>query len=265
MLYGQEDEEEAEVGQSITDAEAEDAARARADLELVAAAYPDEVQLPPELDRDDDGGATAERELKFPILFTLRFDPASTVQLEIPAGYPTRGPGLRVASYRSNSAESKLQMELAVSAIRKASLECLEDGVEAALACCAAGLESWREGGTADLLLSAEQPFTGREESTTASALHRNSLDADLIDNPTLSLGSRDHAEAVEWISGDPIVEKKSVFQAHVCRISREAQVLAALHHLLDGNSKLQRATHNMVRSIFTYQKREMPTSSLFV
>jgi hypothetical protein len=259
MLFYQEDEEVAEGRQSIIDVES-DVARALADLELVAAAYPDEVELPPELKNAESEDGANERAIIFPIQFELRFNPASIVKLEMPAGYPTRGPGLRVVSYRSNSAECKPRLELAVSAIRKASLKCFEDGIEAALACCAAGLESWRE--WSDLPLS-KHPTVDRadsEASTSAIALDGNSLVVDHIDNSALPFGSSELPEAVEWVSGNPIVEKKSVFQAHVCRIACEAQVRAALHRLIDGNSKLQRATHNMVRSILSYEKRVMPT-----
>jgi hypothetical protein len=217
----------------------ESLSRALADLEIVASAYPDEVQLPGNLQRwmqrGDNGSNDSTRNAKegdrvqFPIRFTLYFDPISFVLLEITAGYPSRGAGLRVVSFRNNSSENKARMELAVSAIREASLECLEDGVEAGLMCCSAGLDRWNEG------------VDGALSSTPCDT----SDDALRIDEAV------EGSNSLVWVSGDPIVEKKSVFQAHVCRISTEAQAQPALRILIGGSSKLQRATHNMVRCGF--------------
>jgi Uncharacterized protein family UPF0029 len=222
-------------GDDDTEDEAEESlARALADVELVASAYPDEVQLPGNLQRwmkrDDANDHTANaiegNNVQFPIRFTLHFDLTSFVLLEMTAGYPSRGAGLRVVSFRNNSSENKARMELAVSAIREASLECLEEGVEAGLMCCSVGLDRWNEG--AD----------GAASSTLC----------DTIDHIVRSDEDAEGSYVLSWVSGDPIVEKKSVFQAHVCRISMEAQVQSALRKLIGGSSKLQRATHNMVR-----------------
>jgi Uncharacterized protein family UPF0029 len=163
--------------------------------------------------------------VQFPIRFTLYFDPTSFVLLEMTAGYPSRGAGLRVVSFRNNSSENKARMELAVSAIREASLECLEDGVEAGLMCCSVGLNRWSEG---------------------ADGAASRTL-CDTTDHVMTSDEDAEGSDALIWVSGDPIVEKKSVFQAHVCLISTEAQVQSALRKLIGGSSKLQRATHNMV------------------
>jgi hypothetical protein len=216
--------------------EAEDSlARTLADLELVASAYPDEVQLPGNLQRwmhreDSENGRTQnfkdDNVVQFPIRFTLYFDPISFVLLEITAGYPSRGAGLRVVSFRNNSSENKARMESAVSAIRLASLECLEEGVEAGLMCCSAGLDRWNEG---------------------ADGAASGTL-CDTVDDTSNSDECPEGSDALCWVSGDPVVEKKSVFQAHVCRISTEVQAQSALRKLIGGSSKLQRATHNMVR-----------------
>ena len=56
------------------------------------------------------------------------------------------------------------------------------------------------------------------------------------------------HEKQHVWISGEPLVDRKSTFVAHICRVVTERDVHEALHQLLDRNSKLQRATHNMVR-----------------
>jgi hypothetical protein len=233
MENGNDDENDAE------DDTEESLARALADMEIVASAYPDEVLLPGNLQRwmqrgynssnDPTPNAKESDQVQFPIRFTLYFDPISFVLLEITAGYPSRGAGLRVVSFRNNSSENKARMELAVSAIREASLECLEDGVEAGLMCCSAGLERWNEG------------VDGALSSTRCDAID----DASRIDEGV------EGSDSLVWVSGDPIVEKKSVFQAHVCRVSTEAQAQPALRILIGGSSKLQRATHNMVRSGF--------------
>lgn len=41
-------------------------------------------------------------------------------------------------------------------------------------------------------------------------------------------------------------MDRKSTFRAHACRVDSEQAVHEALFQLIDGNSKLQRASHNM-------------------
>ena len=48
------------------------------------------------------------------------------------------------------------------------------------------------------------------------------------------------------WISGQPLLDRKSSFQAHLCEVYSENDVREALYQLLTSSSKIQRATHNM-------------------
>ena len=70
------------------------------------------------------------------------------------------------------------------------------------------------------------------------------------------SLGRDEHASngdnttSIEkhyhWISGEPLLDKKSSFQAHLCEVHSEEDVRGALQQLLTSSSKIQRASHNM-------------------
>ena len=183
--------------------------RALADLEILQAAYPEEVSV------TADAGAAAS----FPLRFTLRLDAASFCEMELLEGYPTKS-GVGIVLYRS---PHKSRIETVAETIRRTARECLEDEMEGALACCGAALETWQD------QLTHEKEEAQQTRPVANSASPRNA--------PQKRYG---------WISGEPLMDRKSTFQAHVCRISTEKEVYEALHQLLDGNSKLQRATHNM-------------------
>ena len=65
--------------------------------------------------------------------------------------------------------------------------------------------------------------------------------------NERLRMDRADTETCYKWISGKPLMDKKSTFQAHLCRVSTERDVYAALDQLIAGSSKLQRASHNML------------------
>lgn len=188
--------------------------RALADIEMLQAAYPDEVSV------DDDKDDTAPP--AFPLHCSLHLSPDSFVQLEFVRGYPTLT-GLQICRYRS---PHKARMDAVVCAIRQASLECLSDQVEGGFTCCAAALDAWNEHESAEI--------------TTAILEEEDEFQEEIQQSQT--------TPPVEWITGEALVDRKSSFVARVCRVSSERQVHEALHQLIDGNSKLQRATHNMVR-----------------
>ena len=192
--------------------EKESLERALADIEMLSAAYPDET--------------STEASASFPLHISLRLSDTAHVVLELDQGYPVNAP-VRVVSHRCVAAE-KTMIEAAVVAIRSTAMECQQDGMEGSLACCAAALEVWQD------MLDKE----GNLLESGGSVSVENTPGASLMDQ-----------KSFEWIAGEPLLDRKSTFQARVCRITSEADVHLALFQLLDGNSKLQRATHNMVRS----------------
>ena len=196
--------------------------RALADIEMIVAAYPDECH----------GDETTTTNSNFPLRWTINFSETAFVTLELTSGYPTET-GVQVSSYRSSPTE-KHRIETTVAKIRAASQECLLDGMEGGFACCSIALETWNE----------------YEESGT-QALSTNDPESNLTKNQEESLDSASEdtktTTRYKWITGEPLVDRKSTFQAHLCHVSTERDVYAALDQLIRGSSKIQRATHNML------------------
>jgi hypothetical protein len=218
--------------------------RALADLELLQAAYPDEVTTTTTTgtctttttNADTTAGEKLGLCTSFPLQFTLTLSEHAGVTMELTAGYPTTT-GVQIATYRSNKAHDKGRLEATVSAIRRVSLECQHDEIEGGFQCCSTALETWND----HLLVLNKSTVEEQEEDA------RNSLDtmeaSALILQPTTTY---------EWVSSQEALEdKKSKFVAHLCRVHSEWQVREALHQLLSSSSKLQRASHNMVGLFF--------------
>lgn len=199
--------------------------RAVADLEMLAAMYPDETSV---------SEAVSTSTSTFPLKVTFHFSETAHIQLELVSGYPT-DTGIQVVSYRS-SPDEKARMEEAVTAFRSTAKECLDDGIEGCFACCAAALESWNDfdDGSNDL---------GNKDTEIDPSVEGTELaQEEAVPQPP--------EKVFHWISGEPFVDRKSTFQAHACRISSDKDVKEALHQLLDGNVKLKRTTHNMVSAV---------------
>ena len=63
----------------------------------------------------------------------------------------------------------------------------------------------------------------------------------------------------IHWITSEQtLIDRKSVFQAHLCQVSNEDMVKRAVHKLIQGSTKIQRATHNM----FAYRFSEKSLSN---
>ena len=180
--------------------------RALADAEMMAAAYPEEVEI---LDNHHDSLQHIQ----------LRLSDKAHCVLVLPQGYPDVP--LEVERYRS---VEKSRMEAVVAAIREKAQEC--KGMEAGLFCCAVALEAWEAYEESSVLPLEEEDVPS--PCPPPVVMSRNST-------------------TFHWISGEPLLDRKSAFQAHLCRITKEADVRPALAELLDGNSKLRRASHNMV------------------
>jgi Uncharacterized protein family UPF0029 len=203
---------------------------ALADIELLLSAYPDEAVFAVE-----EGGSSMEHQA-FPLLVTLHLSENALMDLEFNEGYPTTV-ALKVLRYRST--KDHVRLEAAVKAVQKTALECLTDGMEAALPCCAAAFTTWNEidqvAGVSHVLNAA---------------------------SPSPGVDSNNYA--FTWTSGESLLDRKSSFQAHVCRIIADQDVKAALQQLL-SNNKIMRATHNMVRKrssathTFSHQRRLYP------
>jgi hypothetical protein len=185
--------------------------RALSDLELLASAYPDETH------------STTAR-IQFPLHVTLKLSDTAHCQLEYTEGYPETS-NVQISSYRSSRSDEKARMEAAVTAIRRTAEDCLQEGIEGGLACCAAAMEAWSDEGVNTTIVEDEEEEVVVKTEQTASKQY-------------------------EWMSGEPLLDRKSTFQAHVCRIFSQSDVSPALQQLLQSNSKLRRATHHMVRSV---------------
>jgi hypothetical protein len=199
--------------------------RAVADLEMLSAMYPDETSV---------SEAVSASTSTFPLQISFRFSETAHIQLELVVGYPI-DTGIQVVKYRS-SPDEKARMEEAVTAFRSTAKECLDDGIEGCFACCAAALETWNDfddGG--DELGNNHAEIDPSAEGTEAA-----------LQEPV----PQPPEKVFHWISGEPLVDRKSTFIAHACRISSDKDVREALHQLLDGNAKLKRTTHNMVSAV---------------
>ena len=178
--------------------------RALADVEMLQAAYPDEV--------DVVAGAV-------PPQLHIHLSSDSFVTIEFPVGYPASS-GVEVVSQRC---PDKNRIDRVVRALRQAAQDCLDEACEGGLACCAAALEAWQlqdDEGTAIPL--EELPHVAA-----AGFMCRH----------------------FDWMSGTPILDRKSTFQAHACRVHTESEVHRALQQLISNSPRIQKAYHNMVSS----------------
>jgi hypothetical protein len=177
--------------------------RALADLEMLKAAYPDEV-------------SSSSETTTFPLRCSLHLSSDSFVELEFVHGYPVTS-GLQISSYRS---PEKVRMDAVVRAIRETAQECLDEEAEGGFLCCAAALEAWNDDTSHQTEEAIQEDLQGPKPPPPST---------------------------VQWVTGGTLVDRKSIFQAHACRVTSEQEVHEALHQLIDSNSKLKRCTHNMV------------------
>ena len=194
-----------------------DLERALADVEMLTSAYPDETTIP--------ATATAA----FPLSITLHLSEQAHCVLQYVEGYPERT-NIQIASYRcSHQKDHKARMQAVLEAVRTTAAACLEEGMEGGLSCCAAALEAWNE--------SPETAIVNDDDDNESGVSTLSSLMPPVPQRRFV------------WHSGDPLLDRKSTFQAHVCRmIQSESDVSIALQQLLDSSNKFRRATHNMVR-----------------
>jgi len=218
--------------------------RAIADLEILTAAYPDEVIVPYELLSNENED---NHNLQFPLSFTLELpsfhnkheasssrNKTDSITMQFPKGYPVKAP-LQIHSFRCGTGNSvKSAMEQAVHAAKAAASECFEHEEEAGLMVCQAALSTWDQ-------FMQEQ----------------HQKDQDQIALQKLELQQKyahemfEDGEDIQWISSNNlIVDRKSTFQAHITVIDSDDMARRALQKLIRGSSKIQRATHNMVSHV---------------
>jgi len=188
--------------------------RARADLEIIQSCYPDEIY-------------DSSSPLKFPFQFTLKLSDHVSLTLKLEPGYPIVT-GVQIAAYQTNKTQNKACLEAVVRAVRKVSFECQEEGMEGCISCCSIAFFTWNSNNNDDDLDNESFPST---------SVDKNTENSDEIEN---------HTEFYKWISGEPLLDKKSSFQAHICKVYSESEVQESLHQLLTSSSKIQRASHNM-------------------
>ena len=204
---------------------------ALADVELLQSAYPDETEL---------ASGTPDVTKALPITVTVRLSKDSWMDLEFAEGYPVES-NISVARYRSTKEHARL--EKAVDAVRRTARECLEEGVEGALPCCAAAFEAWNE--------AQEEPATASEPSEAMADVSRPAQSTD---------------RSIPWITGPPLVDRKSTFQGHLCFVKTEEEVKCGLNQLLTSCTKIQKATHNMVGPVcFAVQHSLIPKMLLYL
>jgi hypothetical protein len=205
---------------------------ALADVEILRSAYPDETSL-------DDTPSTA-----FPLHLVLHLSETAYIQLEWNEGYPVTS-NVQVPVYRSKRPSDHARLEQAVAAVRITAASCLSEGVEGGLACCAAALDAFHSSSAVD------QHDTTKIAPDPIDDDHRNGSSSLLSRSDGAPIPSPPQQQPVyTWMIGEPLVDRKSVFLAHLCRIHVESQVEPAIQQLLHSHSKYQRATHNMVRAV---------------
>ena len=224
--------------------------RAIADLEMLSAAYPDEVNIPydlPSFENDDQAS-----KLSFPFTFTLTLpDPstitntgspstsnnksASFITMDLPKGYPTKA-ALKIQSYRcgggsTESSMTKYPMEQSVQAAQNAALECFENEEEAGFQVCQAAISTWEE--------FIQELYEKDQDELALAQLELQ----DKHEKVMLEEG-----EGITWISStNLLIDRKSTFQAHITVVNSDDMVQRALRKLIGGSTKIQKATHNMV------------------
>ena len=216
--------------------------RASADLEILCAAYPEEIAIfgaDVELAMGEDDAANSIPPW-FPLVFTLTLpetiDDAlsyssspkrfgGNVTMEFPKGYPSKK--LQVVKYRTSPSIKKEFIEQVVTCVRASATEAVEiyGGEECGLACCAAAIECWNE------CLEREM-----EDNARVTSIQEPPQDAITNDD-----------DDIQWITAEnTLVDRKSVFQAHLCVVNSDDMVRRAVNKLIQGSNKIQRASHNM-------------------
>lgn len=216
--------------------------RAISDLQILLAAYPDEILLDGQSSNGDNDDF--DRPNWFPLIFTLTLPKdghkfGASVTMEFPKGYPT-SKSLEVISYRSSPTVKKEIIEQVVNAINQTAFEALNTygGEECGLTCCAAAIDSWTT------LIEAEQQIISDQEQAAVEVQNQERINQDDLD--------------IHWITSEnTLIDRKSVFQAHLCIVSSEDMVKRAVNKLIEGSTKIQRATHNMV-STYTSTPKQM-------
>ena len=207
---------------------------ARADLELLQAAYPDEI------DMDDDTRSDNAEASNFPLTARLHFSKTASCQLQWRHGYPATST-VEIISCRAKDSHEQQWLEQALHAWRSMAREWEgQEGV--GLVCCAAAMEAWNNSTTSEGVTAAAEIVDDENAALDQDADEDYSNKKDRTHQQAMPSLSHDYI----WISGEPLVDRKSTFQAHVCRLQKEADVAAALHQLLTSSSKMQRATHHM-------------------
>jgi len=215
--------------------------RASADLEILCAAYPEEIKIFQSEDEfitneSSEAGLEHSLPLWFPLIFTLALpgsldgSPQATqkiggnLTMEFPKGYPSRK--LQIISFRSSPSIKKEYIEKVVACVQTTATDAvdLHGGEECGLQCCATAIECWTE------CLEEEQAQQVEE----------------FVESADIAIGT-ELDDGIKWISAETtLVDRKSVFQAHVCIVNSDAMVTVAVDKLISGSSKIQRAAHNM-------------------
>ena len=234
------EEESEETSELESDLYQESFERASADLEILCAAYPEEIKI---LKSGDEFNESSEGDIEhtlpswFPLILTLALpgslddgSPKVTqkfggnLTMEFPKGYPSKK--LQIISFRTSPSINKEYIEKVVACVQTTATEAVDlyGGEECGLQCCATAIECWTE------CLAEEQ----------AQQVEEFIEDADIAIDAELE-------DSINWISAETtLVDRKSVFQAHVCIVDSDAMVKVAVQKLICGSSKIQRASHNM-------------------
>mmetsp|Transcript_3118 Transcript_3118/g.5796 ORF Transcript_3118/g.5796 Transcript_3118/m.5796 type:complete len:374 (-) Transcript_3118:348-1469(-) len=253
--------------------------RASADLEILCAAYPQEISIFVQPDSSRNCSTEAEERDNddvllmnhhhmehyqipswFPLIFTLSLPSSlddvnitcqqkfgANVTMEFPAGYPTQKP-LQVISYRISPSINKEYIEKVVSCVQKAATESsglYGGGQECGLQCCAAALDCWNE------CLTRQQEEHENVQNQPVTDDHNSFITEECkhVQRPQ---------DEIHWISADKtLVDRKSVFQAHVCAVHSDEMVKRAVNQLIESSSKIQRATHNMYAYRFVEKTKD--------
>ena len=212
---------------------------ARADLELLQAAYPDEIAMD-----DATGTSSFTNAACFPLMARLHFSKTASCQLQWRHGYPTSS-NVEIIAWRAKDSSEQQRLEQALQAWRHMALE-WEGHEGVGLVCCAAAMEAWNDPSTSEAKAAAAVVEDALEEEMAACNCAADEDHTNDNCTPAATSSSSQPSSSYNWTSGEPLVDRKSIFQAHLCRLQKEADVAEALHQLLTSSSKMQRATHHM-------------------
>jgi hypothetical protein len=233
-----------------------------AEIEMLLAAYPNEISCQTIAEHSNNNNHVVMTPSNFPLHVTLHLSSTAHIVLEYTLGYPkTQRSSVAISSYRCNALE-KRQLDYTLRFCHKVLSDHNNDDDNSSecngYTCVVTAFEKWHDYQVKpDHLGKASNDDEHLHNSTVHDVVNNqlplNSFSTATTSSSTRAIETTKSGEMYRWVTGSPLIVQKSTFVAHVCRINQQSDVQPALYQLLSSTSKLQRATHNMVRYLLLF------------